>query len=92
MKIARMLVVSVAVLGVASWANLAHADGKAKFESTCATDCHEKDDFKGESAADLTKKIKEIVATGKMENGKKHKEALKLTDAEIAELAAYLSK
>lgn len=92
MKIARMLVVSVAVLGVASWANVAQADGKAKFDSTCATDCHEKDDFKGESAADLTAKIKNIVTTGKMANGKVHKEKVKLTDAEITEIAAYLSK
>jgi mono/diheme cytochrome c family protein len=90
MKIARMLAVGAAVLGIASWANVAHADAKAKFKEVCS-ECHEVGDFAGEPAADLTASMKNIVAGGKMKNGKPHKQKLTLTDAEIAELATYMS-
>jgi cytochrome c553 len=43
-------------------------------------------DFEGESAAALTESLKKIVA-----GTQKHKEALKLTDAEVADLAAYMA-
>jgi mono/diheme cytochrome c family protein len=88
MKISRLMVVSAAVLGLAGWAGAANADaaaGKAKFTAVCA-ECHEVGDFKGEDAKALTDSIKQIVA-----GTKKHKKALKLTDAEIADLAAYMA-
>jgi mono/diheme cytochrome c family protein len=86
MKISRSFVVSAAVLGLAGWAGSAHADaaaGKAKFSALCS-ECHEVADFEGEDAAGLTDTIKKIVA-----GQAKHKKALKLTDAEVADLAAY---
>ena len=88
MKISRVIVVSAAVLAMASWAGAANADaaaGKAKFTAVCA-ECHEVGDFKGEDAKGLTDTIKQIVA-----GQKKHKKALKLTDAEVADLAAYMA-
>jgi cytochrome c553 len=60
------------------------AAGKAKFEEVCS-DCHEAADYKGKSAADLTQQMKDISA-GKI----KHKGKVKLTDAEIADLIAFL--
>ena len=93
MKMSRLLVVSASVLAIASWAGSAQADaaaGKAKFTEACA-ECHEAGDFAGEKAADLSASLKKIVASGNMQNGKPHKKALKLTDAEVADLAAYMS-
>jgi len=88
MKISRWFVVGAVVLGLASWAGSASADaaaGKAKFTSTCA-ECHAVGDFAGEDAAKLTDSIKKIVA-----GQQKHKKALKLSDAEISDLAAYMA-
>jgi mono/diheme cytochrome c family protein len=88
MKISRLFVVSAAVLGLAGWAGAAQADaaaGKAKFADACS-ECHEVGDFAGEDAKGLTDSIKKIVA-----GQTKHKKALKLTDAEVADLAAYMA-
>lgn len=88
MKHMRMLAVSVATLALAGFSSIASADaaaGKAKFTAMCA-ECHEAADFEGQSAADLTASIKKIVA-----GTTKHKKALKLTDAEIADLAAFIA-
>jgi mono/diheme cytochrome c family protein len=88
MKVTRILAVSLVTLGLAGFSGVASADaaaGKAKFTAACA-ECHEVADFEGESAAALTETIKAIVA-GKQ----KHKNALKLSDAEIADLAAYMA-
>ena len=88
MKVTRILAVSLVTLGLAGFSGVASADaaaGKAKFTAACA-ECHEVADFEGESAAALTETIKGIVA-GKQ----KHKNALKLSDAEIADLAAYMA-
>lgn len=90
MKLYRMMVMSTAVMALASWGTTAHADAKKQFADVCS-ECHEVGDFEGESAADLTASTKNIVAGGKMKNGKVHKKALKLTDAEIADLAAYMA-
>jgi mono/diheme cytochrome c family protein len=93
MKLFRTLVMSSAVMAIAGWGATAHADaaaGKAKFADVCS-ECHEAGDFQGESAADLGASIKNIAGGGKMKNGKPHKQALKLTDAEIADLAAYMA-
>ena len=88
MKVTRILAVSLVTLGLAGFSGVASADaaaGKAKFTAACA-ECHEVADFEGESAATLTETLKAIVA-GKQ----KHKNALKLSDAEIADLAAYMA-
>jgi mono/diheme cytochrome c family protein len=59
------------------------AAGKAKVDAVCSK-CHEKEDWSEEDAASLQGKIKGVV------DGKaKHKEKLSLTDAEIADIAAY---
>jgi mono/diheme cytochrome c family protein len=86
METKRIVMVAVASACAAAWSLAAHADGKAKFASDCA-ECHEAGDFEGEDAAALADTIKKISA-GQM----KHKAKLTLTDAEIADLAAYMSK
>jgi mono/diheme cytochrome c family protein len=88
MKVMRILALSAATFAIAGFSTSASADaaaGKAKFAAACA-ECHEAADFEGESAAALTDSMKKIVA-----GTQKHKEALKLTDAEIADLAAYMA-
>ena len=88
MKMIRFLCVSVVVAGLAGFSSIAAADaaaGKAKFTAACA-ECHEAGDFAGQDAKELTATIKSIVA-----GQHKHKKALQLTDAEIADLAAYMS-
>jgi len=88
MKVTRILAVSLVTLGLAGFSGVASADaaaGKAKFTAACA-ECHEANEFEGESAAALTETLKAIVA-GKQ----KHKNALKLSDAEIADLAAFMA-
>ena len=86
MKMNRMLIVAVAGMGAAGWGMAAHADAKAKFAADCA-ECHEAGDFEGEDAKALADTIKKI-AGGQM----KHKSAIKLSDAEITEIAAYMAK
>ena len=86
MKLNRMLIVAVAGVGAAGWGMAAHADAKAKFAADCA-ECHEAGDFEGEDAKALADTIKKI-AGGQM----KHKSAIKLSDAEITEIAAYMAK
>ena len=88
MKISRLVVISGAFAGLAGYGGVAAADaaaGKATFTGICA-ECHEAGDFEGEDAAALSATIKKIVS-GEM----KHKKALKLTDAQIADVAAYLA-
>jgi mono/diheme cytochrome c family protein len=88
MKVTRIFAVAIATLGLAGFSGVASADaaaGKAKFEATCA-ECHEAGDFEGEDATALTATLKKMVA-----GQQKHKSALKLSDAEIADLAAYMS-
>jgi mono/diheme cytochrome c family protein len=88
MKVVRLLALSVAMFAIAGFSTIASADaaaGKAKFAAACA-ECHEVADFEGESAAALTETMKKIVA-----GTQKHKQALKLTDAEIADLAACIT-
>jgi mono/diheme cytochrome c family protein len=88
MKINKLLAISIASAGLAGYGSVATADaaaGKATFESICS-ECHEVADFEGESAADLTATVKKIVA-GQM----KHKKALKLTDQQAADVAAFMA-
>jgi mono/diheme cytochrome c family protein len=73
-------------LGMAGTALAADAAaGNAIFTGTCST-CHEVADWKGKSAPDLVAMIQDIVS-GKT----KHKKALKLSDPEIADVAAFIS-
>jgi cytochrome c553 len=88
MKVMRILALSVATFAIAGFSTVVSADaaaGKAKFTAACA-ECHEVADFEGQSAAALTDSLKKIVA-----GTQKHKKALKLTDAEVADLAAYMA-
>ncbi len=60
------------------------AAGKAKVDEVCS-ECHEAADWKGTSEADLAKLI-DGVAKGTTKHEKKK---LQLTDADIANVAAY---
>ena len=88
MRLNRVVMVAVAGLGVAGWSLAANADaaaGKAKFEAACA-ECHEAADFEGEDAKALADSIKKIAA-----GQTKHKAEIKLSDAEIADVAAFMA-
>ena len=88
MKISGLLTISLASAALASFSGAALADaaaGKATFNDVCS-ECHETADFEGENAAELTATIKKIAA-GQM----KHKKALKLTDAQAADVAAFMA-
>lgn len=61
------------------------AAGKATFEASCSS-CHELPDWKGKSEADMNAMIKDVV-DGKV----KHKKAIKLEDAEIANISAFVA-
>jgi cytochrome c553 len=74
------------LLGMAGTALAADpAAGNAVFSATCAT-CHEVVDWKGKNAAEMTAMIQDVVS-GKT----KHKKAIKLSDTEIADVAAFVS-
>jgi mono/diheme cytochrome c family protein len=82
-----MLKESIAAAVLVCWATVAGAAdvaaGKAAAQAKCV-ECHEADDWEGESAASLQALISDIVA-GKV----KHKKKIELTPAEIANIAAY---
>jgi mono/diheme cytochrome c family protein len=88
MKFSGLAIISVAAAALAGYGGSALADaaaGKATFEAVCA-ECHEAADFEGEDAAELTATVKKIVA-GQM----KHKKAIKLTDQQAADVAAFMA-
>ena len=85
MKISRLVAVACAVAGFAGFGSTAYADGKATFTNICS-ECHEAGDFEGEDAKALAGTIKGIVA-----GTHKHKKALKLTDQEITDVAAFMA-
>lgn len=74
-------------LGLFGWCAVASsadiAAGRTAAQAKCV-ECHEADDWEGESAASLESIISDIVA-GKV----KHKRKLELTPAEVANIAAY---
>ena len=80
-----MASVSAMLTGYGSAASADAAAGKAVFTTTCA-ECHDVADFEGEDAAALRGTLKQIVA-----GSQKHKQALQLTDAQIADVAAYMA-
>ena len=87
MKISRLVAIAGAVAGLA-FGSTAYADaaaGKATFEKVCA-ECHEAGDFDGEDAQEVATSIKGIVG-----GTVKHKKALKLTDQEISDVAAFMA-
>lgn len=84
MKIKALMVVSVAAV-LAGYGGAALADAKKTFTDVCS-ECHETADFEGEDAKEIAATIKKISA-GQM----KHKKAIKLTDAEAAEMAAFMA-
>ena len=88
MKIKQLLVVSLAAMGFAGYGSAAMADAaaaKKMFNDVCS-ECHETADFEGEDAKEVAATIKKISA-GQM----KHKKAIKLTDAEATEMAAFMT-
>lgn len=74
-------------IGLIGWCGVARsadiAAGRTAAQTKCV-ECHEADDWEGESAASLESIIRDIVA-GKV----KHKRKLDLTPAEVANIAAY---
>ncbi len=87
-KFSRLVVIAGAFAGLVGCGSAAHADaaaGKATFTAVCA-ECHEVADFEGEDAAEIQATLKKIVA-----GTQKHKKALKLTDAQIADVAGYMT-
>ena len=85
MKIKMLMVVSAAAV-LTGYGSTALADAKKTFADVCS-ECHETADFAGEDAKEVSATIKKISA-GQM----KHKKAIKLTDAEATEMAAFMSK
>jgi mono/diheme cytochrome c family protein len=78
------VVVAMALCTLTATADAADVGaGRIAANAKCA-ECHEADDWEGESAASLDSIIRDIVA-GKV----KHKRKLELTPAEIANIAAY---
>jgi mono/diheme cytochrome c family protein len=61
------------------------AAGQKTFETICAA-CHKLKSYAGKSESDLQSAIKDIVA-----GTKKHPKKLTLNDADIANVAAYIS-
>lgn len=84
MKIKVLMVVSAAAV-LSGYGSTALADAKKTFTDVCS-ECHETADFEGEDAKEIAATIKKISA-GQM----KHKKAIKLTDAEATEMAAFLT-
>ena len=82
-SIYRALYLVAALVSVRSaWADT--EAGKAKVAQLCA-ECHRPADWNGETQAALQSLIKDVVA-GKVAHSKR---AIKLTDQEIADIAAY---
>ena len=78
---------AIAAMALGAWATSGFAAdvsaGRIAANAKCV-ECHEADDWEGESAASLEGIIRDIVA-GKV----KHKRKLELTPAEISNIAAY---
>lgn len=82
-----LLLRTTAIASALSWAFAAGAAdvaaGKTAANAKCVQ-CHEADDWEGESAASLESIIRDIVA-GKV----RHKNKLDLSPKEVADIAAY---
>lgn len=88
MDLSKKLTLAMVMLAAIGGSGSAAADadaGRDKFAATCA-ECHEAADFAGEDPKALADAITRIV------NGvTRHKRALRLTDTEIADVAAYMA-
>jgi mono/diheme cytochrome c family protein len=82
-KHSMIVCLSVALIGPAAAGAADIEAGKAKVQQVCS-ECHAPEDWKGKSEAQIQGKIGDVVS-GKV----KHKKKLQLTDAEIADIAAY---
>lgn len=83
MKLTWMIAITASVTLVSAARAADVAAGRTAANAKCL-ECHEADDWEGESAASLESLIRDIVA-GKV----KHKRKLELTPPEIANIAAY---
>lgn len=86
MLLYRVVVAGVAAVFLCSTGVAVAADvaaGKAEVDKVCGA-CHEPSDWKGKTAAQLEAQIGAVVS-GKA----KHPKKLDLTDAQIADVAAY---
>ena len=83
----KKIVTAASIVTLMAWAaGVQAADvaaGEAKAEEMCS-ECHDPADWEGEDAASLEAMIKGVVS-GEV----KHKKKLDLSDAEIANIAAY---
>ena len=83
----RKIVTAGSIAALMAWtAGVNAADiaaGKAKTEEICG-ECHDPADWEGEDAASLAAMIKDVNS-----GAVKHKKKLNLTDADIANIAAY---
>lgn len=81
------IITILAALGIIGWAGSAIAGdtaaGKAIYDETCS-ECHDPDEFEGESVDELKGWIADIVS-----GATKHKEKLELTDEQMAAIAAF---
>ena len=79
-----MVAASLILAGLASQANAGDvAAGKAIMDKTCSA-CHEAADWHGTSEAELVKLVDGVAKGTTM-----HKKKLTLTDADVANIAAY---
>lgn len=86
MKTGIAIAVMAASLAFGTSAHAADAATKAKFEEVCS-ECHEVDEYADQTADELEKSIKGIVA-GTVKHKKKK---LTLTDAEAKALAQFMA-
>ena len=84
MNIKHLTFVNGTAVGLIGFRSAVLADGKATYDAICA-ECHEADDFEGESADDLKEVISQIV-NGEIDH---KKDLSKLSDQEVADMAVF---
>ena len=85
-RVSAVLALAAAGAVVAVWpAGADVAAGKAKFNAVCA-ECHDSADFEGEDLNALRDTLRRI-SQGEIA----HKKSVRLSDQEIADLAAYMA-
>ena len=85
-RVTAVMALAAAGVLVAVWpAGADVAAGKAKFNAVCA-ECHDSADFEGEDLNGLRDTLRRI-SQGEIT----HKKSVRLSDQEIADLAAYMA-
>ena len=84
MNIKHLTLVVGTAAGLIGFSSVVLADGKATYDAICS-ECHEADDFEGESADDLKEIISQIV-NGEIDH---KKDLSKLSDQEVADMAVF---